>query len=188
MAGHEGPWRGRAPRLLPGGTLPLLSPATPTLPAGPHTMVSLLRLLALSAKHLRLDVSTTVSQNDTTGSATLTSTSAGGSEGEEEGGRVFTRRSKPAKRPPVGRPRPSPASPLQRLHPKASASSPLAAAGRRQPPLRTCIHLAEVLHDAVEVELTRAQDGVLARLLDLGCVWWWWWWGGVGGGGVEGGV
>ena len=39
-------------------------------------MVTLLRLFGVSAKHLREDVSTTVSQKDTTGSATLTSTSA----------------------------------------------------------------------------------------------------------------
>ncbi len=42
---------------------------------GSTIMVSLLRLLGVSAKHLRLLVSTTVSQKDTTGSATLTSTS-----------------------------------------------------------------------------------------------------------------
>ena len=38
-------------------------------------MVTLLRLLGVSAKHFKLLVSTTVSQKDTTGSATLTSTS-----------------------------------------------------------------------------------------------------------------
>lgn len=77
--------------ILGGGPLPTSpSPPPPPTAAAPHhgeqpprsppppprrTMVSLLRLLGLSAKHLRLDVSTTVSQNDTTGSATLTSTS-----------------------------------------------------------------------------------------------------------------
>ena len=40
------------------------------------SMVSLLRLFGVSAKHLSEDVSTTVSQKATTGSATLTSTSA----------------------------------------------------------------------------------------------------------------
>lgn len=39
-------------------------------------MVSLLRLLGVSAKHRSEDVSTTVSQKATTGSATFTSTSA----------------------------------------------------------------------------------------------------------------
>lgn len=39
-------------------------------------MVTLFRLLGVSAKHLREEVSTTVSQKDTTGSATFTSTSA----------------------------------------------------------------------------------------------------------------
>jgi hypothetical protein len=42
---------------------------------GSTIIVSLLRLLGVSAKHLRLEVSTTVSQKETTGSATLTSTS-----------------------------------------------------------------------------------------------------------------
>ena len=43
--------------------------------SGSASMVSLLRWLGVSAKHLRLDVSTTVSQKDTTGSATFTSIS-----------------------------------------------------------------------------------------------------------------
>lgn len=43
---------------------------------GSATMVSLLRLLGVSAKHCSEEVSTMVSQNVTTGSATLTSTSA----------------------------------------------------------------------------------------------------------------
>ena len=43
-----------------------------------HVALTLLRLFGVSAKHFKLLVSTTVSQNDTTGSATLTSTSEGG--------------------------------------------------------------------------------------------------------------
>ena len=48
----------------------------PTFSSGSAIMVSLLRLLGVSAKHLSEDVSTTVSQKATTGSATFTSTSA----------------------------------------------------------------------------------------------------------------
>jgi hypothetical protein len=43
--------------------------------SGSATMVSLLRLLGVSAKHFSWLVSTTVSQKDTTGSATFTSIS-----------------------------------------------------------------------------------------------------------------
>lgn len=43
--------------------------------SGSATIVSLLRLLGVSAKHLSWLVSTTVSQKDTTGSATFTSIS-----------------------------------------------------------------------------------------------------------------
>ena len=49
---------------------------TGTFSSGSAIMVSLLRLLGVSAKHLSDEVSTTVSQKATTGSATLTSTSA----------------------------------------------------------------------------------------------------------------
>ena len=51
-----------------------MSSARP-LSSGSAMIVSLFFLLDVSAKHLRLLVSTTVSQKDTTGSATLTSTS-----------------------------------------------------------------------------------------------------------------
>ena len=45
------------------------------LSRGSAIMVSLFFLFGVSAKHFRLDVSTTVSQKVTTGSATFTSTS-----------------------------------------------------------------------------------------------------------------
>ena len=54
----------------------MLKQIVPTVSRGSAIMVTLFRLLGVSAKHLREDVSTTVSQKETTGSATFTSTSA----------------------------------------------------------------------------------------------------------------
>ena len=52
------------------------TPGLLTLSSGSASMVSLLRLLGVSAKQRSEDVSTTVSQKAVTGSATFTSTSA----------------------------------------------------------------------------------------------------------------
>mmetsp|Transcript_3968 Transcript_3968/g.10768 ORF Transcript_3968/g.10768 Transcript_3968/m.10768 type:complete len:221 (-) Transcript_3968:955-1617(-) len=56
-------------------TVPFSMSVASPLSRGSAIMVILFFLFGVSAKHLRLDVSTTVSQNVTTGSATLTSTS-----------------------------------------------------------------------------------------------------------------
>ena len=62
--------KARLPRRMAGGG------TEHTLSSGSATIVILFFLLGVSAKHLSEDVSTTVSQKDTTGSATLTSMSA----------------------------------------------------------------------------------------------------------------
>jgi len=56
-------------------TVPFSMSAANPLSSGSAIMVILFFLFGVSAKHFRLDVSTTVSQKVTTGSATLTSTS-----------------------------------------------------------------------------------------------------------------
>lgn len=126
--------------------------------ANPRAMVSLFFLLGDSAKHLSEDVSTTVSQNETTGSATLTSTSErswGGARAVHAclcGGRGELARLATAR----------PCCPAQRARARAAAGAPpvclisrhvtRASPGVTQ---RTRVHLAQVLHHAVQVQLAR---------------------------------
>ena len=65
--------------------LPLSMSSASPLSSGSAIMVILFLRLGVSAKHLREDVSTTVSQKDTTGSATFTSMSVGRRGGGERG-------------------------------------------------------------------------------------------------------
>ena len=106
-------------------------------------------LFGVSAKHLREDVSTTVSQKATTGSATLMSGGRErGREGEGEGGAGGQRQNNE-----------------EHQEGKVDFTPWLPPAAPQLTYLR--VHLPEVVHDTVQVELPSAKDNVLTRLLHL---------------------